>query len=55
MEIAMCNLVLPPNWIIAKSFHHELLVKLALFINKVNFSLFNCRAIIALDMIMILI
>ena len=32
MEIAMCNLVLPPNWIIAKTFHYELLVKLALCI-----------------------
>ena len=41
MEIAMCNLVLQPNWIIAKTFHYELLVKLALCINNLNFSLFK--------------
>ena len=55
MEIAMCNLVLPPNWIIAKTFHYELLVKLALCINNLNFSLFNCITIIALDTLIILI
>ena len=55
MEIAMCNLVLPPNWIIAKTFHYELLVKLALCINNLNFSLFNCITIIALDNLIILI
>ena len=57
MEIAMCNLVLPPNWIIAKTFHYELLVKLALSlcINNLNFSLFNCITIIALDTLIILI
>ena len=51
MEIAMCNLVLPPNWIIAKAFHYELLVKFALCINNLNFSLFNCISIIALDIL----
>ena len=25
MAIAMCDLVLPPNWIIAKTFHFKLL------------------------------
>ena len=54
MEISMCNLVLPSNWIIAKTFHYELLVKLALCINKLNFILFNCIAIIALDNMIIL-
>ena len=55
MEIAMYNLVLPPNWIIAKTFHYELLVKLPLCINNLNFSLFNCITIIALDTLIILI
>ena len=47
MTIAMCDLVLPPNLIIAKTF--QLLVNLALCINKLNFILFNCLTIIALD------
>ena len=58
MEIAMCNLVLPPNspnWIIAKTFHYELLVKLALCINNLNFSLFNCITFITRDKLIILI
>ena len=57
MAIAMCDLVLPPNWIIAKTFHFkvELLVNLALCINKLNFILFNCITIIALVTLIILI
>ena len=31
MAIAMCDLILPPNWIIAKTFHFKLLVNLALY------------------------
>ena len=46
MAIAMCDLVLPPNWIIAKTFQFKLLVNLALCINKLNFILFNCITII---------
>ena len=55
MAIAMCDLVLPPNWIIAKTFHFKLLVNLALCINKLKFILFNCITIIALDTLIILI
>ena len=55
MAIAMCDLILPPNWIIAKAFHSKLLVNLALCINKLNFILFNCITIIALDTLIILI
>ena len=56
MAIAMCDLVLPPNWIIAKTFHFKLLVNLALScINKLNFIVFNCITIIALDTLIILI
>ena len=55
MAIAMCDLVLPPNWIIAKTFQIKLLVNLALCINKLNFILFNCITIIALDTLIILI
>ena len=55
MAIAMCDLILPPNWIIAKTFHSKLLVNLALCINKLNFILFNCITIIALDTLIILI
>ena len=57
MVIAMCDLVMPPNWLIAKTFHHKLLVNIALCINKLNFILFNfnCIAIIALDTLNILI
>ena len=55
MAIAMCDLVLPPNWIIAKTFHFKLLVNLALCINKLHFILFNCITIIALDTLIILI
>ena len=50
MAIAMCDLVLSPNWIIAKTFHFKLLFNLALCINKLNFILFNCITIIALDL-----
>ena len=55
MAIAMCDLVLLPNWIIAKTFHFKLLVNLALCIKKLNFILFNCITIIALDTLIILI
>ena len=54
-KFAMCNLILPPNWIIAKTFYYEQLVKLALCINNLNFSLFNCTTIIVLDTLIILI
>ena len=55
MAIAMCDLVLPPNWIIAKTFHFKLLVNLnlALCINKLNFILFYCITIIALDTLIV--
>ena len=57
MVNAMCDLVLPPNWIIAKAFHYKLLVNVALCINEINFILLNCITIIiiALDTLIILI
>ena len=55
MEVAMCNLGLPPYWIIVKTFHYKLLLKLALCINNLNFSLFNCLTIVVLDTLIILI
>ena len=55
MAIAMCDMVLPPNWLFAKTFHFKLLNNFALSINKLNFILFNCITIIALDTLIILI
>ena len=37
MAIAMCDLILPPNWIIAKTFHFKLLVNLALYNHNLYF------------------